>query len=198
MSKQLGGEVRIECFSTPAEIETLATVVEQVARNSYQRGLGVGFVNTEQERRRLGLLASKGGLRGYVIYIGGAPAAFWIGDINEGVFGSDCLGFDPAFGKYSPGMYLMMKVIEGFCTGEEGVTEIDFATGHADYKEALSNRVWRETDVYIFSTSLRGVALNLLKTSAVGADQAMKWILERTGLLKGIKKRWRQRLAKQS
>ncbi len=196
MNKQLGKEVKIECFNAPSEIERMTTVVEQVARNSYQRSLGVGFINNEQERRRLALLASKCSLRGYVIYIGGAPAAFWIGDINNSVFGSDCLGFDHTFGKYSPGMYLMMKVIEGFCAGEDGVTEIDFATGHADYKEALSNRVWRETDVYIFSTSRRGVSLNLLKTSAVGADQAMKWLLERAGLLKEIKKHWRRRLAK--
>lgn len=198
MNKQLGKEVKIERFSAASEIERMSAVVEQVAAKSYQRGIGVGFFNNEQERRRLELLASKDGLRGYVIYIDETPAAFWIGDKNNSVFGSDCLGFDPAFGKYSPGMYLMMKVMEGFCAGEDDVTEIDFATGHADYKEALSNRVWRETDVYLFSTSLKGVWLNLLKTSAIGADQTLKWMLERTGLLKQIKKRWRRRLAKKS
>ncbi len=195
MNKDFPGAVRIKCFQKVEEVDSLADVAEDVARHSYQRGLGVGFANTDEERRRLRLKAEKGWLRAYVLYLGHKPAAFWIGDINNGVFGSDYLGFDPAFGKYSPGMYLILRVVEGFCGGSENVTGADFATGHAEYKEALSDRVWGETDVYIFARSLRGIALNFVKTSAVGIDHALKNVLERAGLLQKIKKSWRGRLS---
>jgi hypothetical protein len=196
MNREVQGAIRIECFQAVSAVDHLSQVTEEIARHSYQRGLGVGFANTEEERQRLRLKAEKGWLRGYVLYIGEKPAAFWIGDINEGVFGSDYLGFDPAFGKYSPGMYLVIKVIEGFCSGSGQVTGVDFATGHAEYKETLSNCVWKETDVYIFAPSFKGIALNMLKTSAVGADHALKRVLKRTGLLQKIKKGWRGRLSK--
>lgn len=196
MNRDLGKSVRIRCFKDLAEIDALANVVEGIARRSYQRGIGVGFVNTAEERRRLTILAEKGGLRAYVIYIDDNPAAFWIGDINDEIFGSDSLGYDPAFGKYSPGMYLILKVMEGAFNGADKISGFDFATGHAGYKETLSTDVWRETDVYIFAPSLRGVAMNALKTMVVGIDQTLKIVLRRTGLLERIKKGWRRQAAK--
>jgi CelD/BcsL family acetyltransferase involved in cellulose biosynthesis len=194
MKEDFPGAIRIECFQCESEVDNLAEIAEEIARHSYQRELGVGFVNTEGERQRLYLKAKKGWLRGYVLYIGEEPAAFWIGDINQGVFGGDYIGFDPAFGKYSPGIYLALKVIEGFCGGAEKVIAVDFATGHADYKAEFSNCVWEETDVYIFARSFKGITLNLIKSSAAGTAYVLKKVLERTGLLKKIKKRWREHL----
>ena len=76
--------------------------------------------------------------------------------LTETTFGSDYVGYDAEFGKYSPGMYLVMKVVEGFCDGHrEGVTEVDFGTGHAQYKQVLSNQEWRETSVYISCSHLQ-------------------------------------------
>ncbi len=197
MNRDFPGAVHIKCFCKLEEVPDLAEVAEQVARHSYQRGLGVGFFDTEGERQRLQLKAEKGWLRGFVLYIGDQPAAFWIGDINEGIFGSEYLGFDPAFSKYSPGMYLVVKVIEGFCAGSEHIIGVDFATGTAEYKEALSDHVWDENSIGIFAPSFRGIMLNILKTFAVGVDNTIKGFLERTGLLQKIKRAWRRRLIDQ-
>lgn len=195
LAKAFGSAARVRCFQEPAELDNLFRDAEVVAKSSYQRGLGVGFADTPEERRRLDFKAEKGWLRAYILYIEDRPSAFWIGDLNEGVFGSEYLGFDTTFAKYSPGMCLILKVIEGFCEGGENVSGIDFASGQAQYKETLSDRVWRETSVFIFGPSLRGIALNLVKTSAVGIDHALKNVLERTGLLQKIKKSWRGRLS---
>ena len=76
-----------------------------------------------------------------MLYIADRPCSFWIGDVNQGTFGSDYLAYDAEFEKYSPGMCLILKVIEGFCDeNPQGITEVDFATGYAQYKEVLSNR----------------------------------------------------------
>ena len=92
-------------------------------------------------------------------------------------------------------MCLIVKVIEDFCDGNrEGVTEVDFATGHAQYKEVLSNRKWEEESVYIFAPSIKGISLNLVRTLVGGTDQIIKKALASSNLLKRIKKRWRARL----
>ena len=186
------GAVRIHCYREVTDLDKMIQDVEQVAMKSYQRGLGVGFVDSPEMRQGLRLLASNGWLRAYVLYLVERPCAFWIGDINQGTFGSDFIGYDTEFGKYSPGMFLATKVIEGFCNGNrEGVTGIDFGPGNAQYKEVLSNQTWRETAVYIFAPTLKGIGLNLVRTLIGGVDQTIKKMLASTGLLQKIKKRWR-------
>jgi hypothetical protein len=192
--KAFGGDVRVGCFRDVGELEDLVRDVELVAKKSYQRGLGVGFMDSPVTRDQLRLKAERGWLRAYVLYIAGRPCAFWIGDLNRSTFGSDYLAYDAKFEKYSPGMCLMLKVIEGFCDGNrEGVTEIDFATGYAQYKEVLSNRKWEEESVYIFAPSFKGVGLNLVRSLFVGIDQAAKMVLARTNVLQRLKKGWRSR-----
>ena len=193
--KDFGGDVRIRCFRDVAELENLIQDVEQVAKTTYQRGLGVGFIDSPWTREQLRLKAERGWLRAYILYVADCPCAFWIGDVNRATFGSDHTGYDAKFEKYSPGMCLIVKVIEDFCDGNrEGVTEVDFATGHAQYKEVLSNRKWEEESVYIFAPSIKGISLNLVRTLVGGTDQIIKKALASSNLLKRIKKRWRARL----
>ena len=190
--KDFGGDVRVKCFREAAEIDAMGQDVEQVARTSYQRGLGVGFMDGPETREQLRFKSQKGWLRAYVLYVSDRPRAFWIGDMNQGTFGSDYLAYDTELGKYSPGMFLITKVIEGFCDGNrEGVTAVDFATGHAQYKEVLSNQRWSEVSVYIFAPSLKGISLNVVRSFIGGIDQIIKKALARTNLLQRIKKHWR-------
>jgi CelD/BcsL family acetyltransferase involved in cellulose biosynthesis len=186
------GNVTVRCFRTEAEVEGLVADVERVASKSYQRSLGVGFVDNPRTREQLRLKAGKGWLRGYILYLDNRPCAFWVGDVNENTFGSDYVGYDAEFANHSPGMYLVMKVIEGFCEGRhEGVTEVDFGTGHAQYKQVLSSREWRERCVYIFAPTFKGVGINIVRSLIVGSDQIMKKVLSRMNLLQKVKKAWR-------
>jgi Acetyltransferase (GNAT) domain len=192
--KDFAGNIKVRCFREVTELDALVGDVEQVAKTSYQRGLGVGFIDSPEMRERLRLKAERGWLRGYVLYVAGRPRAFWIGDMNAGSFGSDYLAYDAELGKYSPGMCLILKVIEGFYEDEqEKVTGVDFATGHAQYKEVLSNQNWMETSVHIFAPSMRGLCLNAFRSMVEGADKAIKKILFRMHLLQRIKKLWRER-----
>jgi|HubBroStandDraft_6_1064221.scaffolds.fasta_scaffold63505_3 hypothetical protein len=192
--KDFAGNVKTRCFREVAELDTLVEDAEQVARTSYQRGLGVGFVDTPEMRERLRFKAERGWLRGYVLYVAGRPRAFWIGDMNAGIFGSDYLAYDTELGKYSPGMCLILRVIEGFYENEgEKVTGIDFAPGHAQYKEVLSNQNWTEACVHIFAPSMKGFCLNAFRSIVEGTDKAIKKVLARTNLLPKIKKAWRER-----
>lgn len=186
------GLVNIRCYKDIAEVDRLIEDVETVARTSYQRGLGVGFAASQEIRERLLLKAQNGWLRCYVLYVEDRSRAFWIGDVNGSTFGSDYLGYDADFAKYSPGMYLVTKVIEGFCDGhEKGISEVDFAPGHSQYKQVLANHEWREEAVYIFAPTVKGMGLTLLRSVTGGLDQFVKKTLANTQLLQRIKKMWR-------
>lgn len=191
-----GDKAKVRCFREAADVDVLMPEIEAVARKTYQRGLGVGFQDTEQMRRRLRLCAAKGWLRGYILQVSNVPVAFWIGTAYNGSFCSDYLGFDPGYGEYSPGTFLLTKVIEDLCSN--GIAEIDFGFGDARYKGRFGNRQLAETTVRIFAPSPKGVTLNLILTLTVATNHAFNTALERTRLLPIIKRYWRGRLARGS
>jgi hypothetical protein len=196
LSKQFPNQWRIRCFRAVEELDELIRDAEPVASKSYQRGLGVGFKDTPEERDRLRLKAQRGWLRAYILYLAEEPAAIWFGDINEGIFGSDYLAFNPKFGKYSPGICLTAKVIESFCGNPtENVSGVDFATGYARYKEMFSDSVLEEKNSYIFAPTFRGTTLNLCRWATGEFNQVVKGFLQRIRMLEVIKKRWRSRLS---
>lgn len=193
------GEMRIVHYRGASEFEELFNKTEEIARKTYQRGLGAGFSDTPQVRRRLGLAAQKGWLRGYLLYIGSRPIAFWIGMLCGELFVGEYMGFDPEYRKYAPGMALMMKVLEGFCKGADGdtVKSLDFGYGHAEYKAVLSTQSWEEAAVYIFSPTLKGLKLKLCRVVSQVAETAARKILATTNGFRLLKRWWRDRLAKQ-
>jgi hypothetical protein len=189
------GNVRIECFQTTDQLDQAFRDIEHVARKTYQRGLGAGFMDDAFMRQRLLLEAQKGWLRAYVLYVTDRPCAFWVGTLYHETFHSDFMGYDPAYAKHSPGMFLILKVIEEFCSPNPRVhvREIDFGFGDAQYKEVLGNHNWEEASIYVFAPNLKGICLNALRTSVVLTDQALRKALDRTELLQRVKKIWRGR-----
>jgi len=191
-----GGDVQVRCFRKPGELNPMIRDVEQVAAKTYQRGLGVGFADNEITRSQLKLKAEKGWLRTYVLYVAGRPCAFWLGTLYCGTFHSDSMGYDPEFSKYSPGMYLIIRIIEGFCERESAaeISAIDFGLGDAQYKEMLGDIHWNDVSFYVFARSSRGVALNVLRTPVALVDQTSKSVLQKTQLIQRVKTAWRNRV----
>lgn len=192
-----GKKVRIDHFHNIADIDRLMTDAEAVARASYQRGLGVGFSATPGTRRRLEFEAKRGWLRGYVLYLDDEPSAFWIGTLTNNVFLSAYLAFNPVHGRYSPGSYLLIKVMEEMCEDLRGaeVARIDFGIGDGIYKARLGNQSWLESSVYIYAPTIKGLWVNALRTFACLATRMAKAILERGKVLSQVKRLWRRHSA---
>ena len=149
-------------------------------------------------RRRLAIEADKGWVRAYVLYVQNTPWAFWIGNLYDGTFHSDFMGYDPNLRKHSPGMFLLVKVIEDFCNRRgcgEQVSKIDFGLGDAQYKEVLGNLEWNDASLYIFSVGARGVAVNLLRTPFIFLERTARKALGLMRPLDRMKRKWRERLA---
>jgi Acetyltransferase (GNAT) domain len=187
-------ECEITLLATPDTVDRLMRDAEIIAKTSYQRGLGVGFARTPIIHARLEYEARMGWLRAYVLYLNKHPAAFWIGSFRNRTFLSDYLAFDPAYARYGPGLYLMVKVMEELHddprSGASAAKCIDFGIGDAIYKERLSNRHWLESPVYIFAPNITGVGVNILR-SGVGM---LSSLAKRTPVLGAIKRRWRRHL----
>jgi hypothetical protein len=195
--QEFSNDVRIECLSRPADLDRMFRDVDEVARKTYQRGLGAGFVDTPNLRQLIKLWAERDRLRAYVLYAAGKPCAFWIGTLYGSTFHGDFMAFDPALGKCAPGMYLLMRTIEGLYADQQDcrVTDIDWGHGDAEYKEMLGNQSWEEATISIFAPTVRGVSLNALRSPVILFDRYARRVLERTRLLPRIKKAWRNRFA---
>ena len=152
---------KIMCFRHPEELDRMFQDVEAVASKTYHRGLGVGFVDNAEMRERMQLEAKQGRLRAHVLYLADKPGAFWIGNMCGGRFFSDFLGYDDRWAKYSPGTFLMTKVLEEMCA--EHVEEVDFGLGDADYKRRFGNCSWEDASINIFAPSLKGLRINAFR-----------------------------------
>ena len=158
--KNFPGGLRIHCFQKPEELPRMIEDVEAISRMTYQRVLGASFIDTPATRARVALEAERGWLRMPVLYVNDEPCAYWWGTAYNQTFYSEAMGFVPAYRKFSPGTYLLIKTLEDLC--QNGMKDLDFGAGDFHYKQKFGTVNWEETMVFnIFAPRLRPVALNL-------------------------------------
>lgn len=190
---QFNGQVRYEIFHGLDDVGPFSKAAEQVARNTYQRGLGAGFVDNEENRKRLILAARKGWLRAYVAFVGNQPLAFWCGERLDNVMHLTWTGFDPAYRKYEVGTILFLKMVADLLSC--GVTEIDYGLGWAQYKERFGDLCLQEQDVAIYAPTLRSCSVNLLRTLEASINRFGTKLLFWLKVRDKVKKLWRSDLA---
>ena len=192
--------VEIRTFNDAKDLDRMIQDVEQIAQKTYQRGLGVGFVDSPEMIKRLKLEAEKSWLRARILYIAGRPAAFFICDHCGDTFHANYLGYDAEYSKYSPGLYLVTKAIQDFVEESKShhSAEIDWGPGDARYKEELGTSDWTEASLRIFAPTFEGVCLSALWSSTALADRMARAVLGKAGIARVTKKIWRDRLRKDS
>ncbi|MGE3174492.1 MAG: GNAT family N-acetyltransferase [Planctomycetota bacterium] len=184
----------IRRYDRPDQLETLAGEIEAVARTTYHRGLGAGFVDGAQKRALLAQGLAAGTYRAWVLHVDGAPAAFWDGRVCCGVLHTETTGYLPALAEQRPGWYLLLHVLRELCA-DPAIHAVDFGIGDAQYKQMLCDRSWPEQPLQWFAPTLRA---RWLQGLSAAADRSARWargVLDRAGLTQRIKQRWRRRLA---
>jgi hypothetical protein len=192
LEKEYPGDILIRKFTDVEQVQMLCNDVEEVAKKTYQRGLGVGFSNNYEDKQLVNLSVKHGWLRGYVLYIKQEPIAFWLGNYYGGTFYINFTGYDPKYSKYDPGMVLFLKVLEDLC--EIGAKNADFGFGDAFYKKLFSDVNYQEATVYIFAVSLKGLMLNGVRILANTSSKIAGAILRGTKVEGRIRKIWRDRI----
>jgi hypothetical protein len=178
------GEVTIKCFRQSAELGEMMRDVEAVAKNTWQRVSGGGFVDNTETRRRFAFEAKQGWLVAYVLYLAGTPSAFCIGTLYDASFFLNLLGYDPAHASHSPGTYLLFRVFDDLC--RNAVTQFDFRPGEEEYKKRFGTRCREEAFVYMFAPTFKGVALKLCWAAAGLAGALAMSLRRRIGFLKKL------------
>jgi hypothetical protein len=102
IEKRFGAGLELRRFSRVADVDSVLEGMERIARKTYQRGIGVGFRDTPETRDEFVASAERGWLRAYLLYIKGAPVAFWTGSVYAGTFTSHFTGYDPELAYYHP------------------------------------------------------------------------------------------------
>jgi hypothetical protein len=111
------------------DIAGLCARLEKVAAGDYQRGLGTGFFDNEEYRRRFALFAGRGQLRVQLLEIDGRVRAFWFGYLYQGVFHLSETGYDPDLSKYEVGTLMFIRLNDELA--KEGDRKLDFGIGDA-------------------------------------------------------------------
>jgi hypothetical protein len=170
------------------EIPVFCEGAEAIARATYQRALGEGFIDSPQIRTLLSAAARMGIWRAFATYADGNMIAFWSGCQPGNHAHFWWTAYDNSFQQYSPGLVSSARMVERLIS--DGVRSLDFGGGEAAYKERLCNaEVWEEC-VRVFAPNMRGLAAgaisgldaaigNLIRTRLKGLAARVKTPLRR-------------------
>jgi hypothetical protein len=182
-------KLKIVKFSSSGDVDVMMKEIEVIAKNTYHRGMGTGFLNDKETYHRLKTAADNGWMRAYILYVDTKPCAFNTGiKYGESFFG-EFTGYDSSYNKYSPGMYLFMKVFEDLI--DEQIKSVDFGFRDALYKQRLGKICRTESTVLIFSNNLRGYYLNFLSHLSSVFNYIADSSLKKINLLTKVKRFWR-------
>ena len=172
------GKVSWRWMSRFDDIPGLCARLEEVAARAYQRGLGTGFIDNEEYRRRFALFGGRGQLRLQLLEIDGIVRAFWFGYVYQGVFHLSETGYDPNLSKYEVGTLMFIRLNDELA--KEDVRKLDFGIGDAHYKRRFGD--WSRAG---------GDRLAVCSDR----DKFGRNMIQRIGLLDRLKAGWLLRLA---
>jgi CelD/BcsL family acetyltransferase involved in cellulose biosynthesis len=188
---RLAGEVQIRCFRSPADLGPAIADIEEIARKTdKRRAFGVGFFDTPQIRQQMDLTAENGWLRIYILYIKEKPVAFWMGTLYDGCLQGDHVGYDAIWGKFSPGIFLFLNILNDL--RDEDIKTVDVGCGHGQLQQCFGDLRRVESQVQIYAPTMRGIELNLLRTTTYRVTQCAKLFLRRTHCAWARKALWNE------
>jgi GNAT acetyltransferase-like protein len=192
LRRDFGDRLSLPVYRELPDLERIFSDSEVVASKTYQRGLGVAFADTEQERRLVELGLQRGWFRSYFVYIDDKPIAFWPGFLYDRTFFIGTPGYDPEFARYSVGAFQQLQLVEDLCADED-VDAVDFGFGDSEYKRRLGNDSWEESTVLVFAPTFRSFRIQLARAGILGSASLARRILGDRQVAE-LKRRWRDRL----
>jgi Acetyltransferase (GNAT) domain len=193
LEAEFPGRIKYAKYTGVDDVDPFCKAADQIAQKTYQRGLNAGFIDNVESRRRLTLAAQKGWFRGYVVFAGGEPLAFWGGDKVGDVMHLSWTGYNPAHRKLELGTILYLKMVEDLIS--QKAREIDYGLGAAHYKERFGDICLREYDTAIYAATMKGFATNFLLTLEAIVNRVGQRVLSSLKLKDLMKRKWRSGLS---
>jgi CelD/BcsL family acetyltransferase involved in cellulose biosynthesis len=192
LMERYGSTLVIERLDRRSDLDRVLAELEFVTGKSYQRRLGVGFLNDDRTRQLTALALSRGWYRAYILYIGGTPRAYWTGHIYGSVFATGVTGYDSDYGDYNLGSFLLLRVFEDLCS-DDAVRAVDFGFDDAAYKRSFSSEGFVEQDVCMFAPTLRGIRANAARTAVSAANEVVRRAMRERPIVRKLRRARRER-----
>lgn len=196
LEREFPGRVELHRTTEPGEVAAFCARAETVARASYQRGLGAGFVHDAEREARLVLAARGGRLRAFDLEVDGVPRAFWITERSGDTLHVDSTAFDVDFGRFEPGTVVLLELLAGVIG--EGVRVVDYGFGDALYKRRFDAAGTLESDVYLFAPGLRGLFLGAARGAVASLHRTADAAATRLGIKDRLRRSMRERARQQA
>jgi len=182
------GSLSLRVYTQADQVIDLLTTVEPVSKLTYHyhllgRDLSPGNIRLAENLQRW---ARRGWLRSYVLFTGERAVAYAIGSLSRRRYSYDLPGFDPALSSTSPGILLLLRMIDDLI--ESNAADVfDFGGGHADYKELLANRSFPEINALLVRRNPYAQGIAYLQRGMVGGTHRVAQVMERFQLKSRIK-----------
>lgn len=130
-----GGVLDIRRYRTPDDAAAFHPLARAVAATTYQeRLLGAALPDDAAAVARA---AMDDGARGWLLFMGGAPAAYLWCTAQGNAWRYDHVGHDPAFAALSPGAVLMEAALRDLFA--DRLARFDFTEGEGQHKRTLAS-----------------------------------------------------------
>ncbi len=192
LADQLAERPRVAVLGSTDELDQIFEQAGRIIARTYHARIANVFADTPVWRAQLALEAQRGTLRAFFLLGGDSAIAFNIGSIYGSVLVLEALAHLPEYNRFSPGKYLLLRVFERCCA--EGVTAVDYGFGDAEYKRAYGTNFQDEAVLRIYGRTPRARLAHLLEQVSAVTAQAARFLAARLGVLKKLKKTWRERL----
>jgi CelD/BcsL family acetyltransferase involved in cellulose biosynthesis len=173
--------------------DAVAAALDTVAARSYQRGIGVGFVDDDLHRGLVSWAVEGGPFQVWILKRGGVPLAYVNGVLHERTFHLFETAFDASAADDEPGAILIARVLEELASDPD-VDGFDYGFGDAQYKQSLSDSSVDVADLLGFAARPRPLMLNSLNLSSAAAISMAKRLLGKERIA-ALRRRKRAELA---
>jgi hypothetical protein len=190
LDRDFPGKVVVRKTTDPAGVAEFCRRAETVAQGTYQRGLGQGFVHTPEYEARLLAAARHGWLRAYDLEVDGRVRSFWITERSGDTLHVESTGYEREFSKHEPGTVVLLQLLEDAIA--EGVRQVDYGFGDAQYKRRFDAVSSQESDVYLFAPGIRGLVLNGARGGIAWAGRCADAVVTKTGLKDRLRRSMRE------
>lgn len=182
------GDCRLQRITRPDQVPEFLEAARQVSARSWQhRMLGPRIRNDEAELQNLTRLAIEGALRAYLLWRKEEAVSFCLGTQSNGVFHYEEVGYDGHLGHLSPGVCLLMLMLEDLFQRDRPQL-VDFGGGHADYKQRFANLQSTSGNVWLLP---RGLHSRLIVVSLSGRrvlGQTARRLARRLGVYSAVRR----------
>lgn len=183
-----GGQLDVRRYATPDQVAEFHGIARALALGTYQeRLMGAGLPDTPDFTQRMYAMAAAGHVRAWLLFVGGAPAAYLYCPIHGDTAIYEFVGHDPRFNDLSVGAVLQVEALRDLAA-DPAVARFDFTEGDGQHKRQFATGGVECCDVLL----LRPTLANRVAIAALaGFDGSMalaKRLVARLGLQDVAKK----------